>query len=83
MDITEYNNQHQACPNCGSNKVYKTLLGGPSVIHEDYEELLGGPSVIHEDYEDDNRARCDPCGWKGIVHNLLPFTPPTIVKGEE
>ncbi len=54
---TAYNAQHHRCPECRSEEIATTLTGSL---------LPNSPNV-----PDRNRAWCI-CGWKGIVHNLLP-----------
>lgn len=70
MDGIEYENQHQVCPDCGSKSIESTTIG--YIV----------PNGDYTNHKDNNAARCG-CGWKGVVHNLLPFTPLTIVRGEE
>ena len=42
----------------------------PACGHDDVEQTCGGAVMFRGD-EDHNHATC-PCGWKGIVHELVP-----------
>lgn len=54
---TQYHNIHRCCPTCGSQDVETTCKG---VIFTDLQTAV-----------DNNRAVC-ACGWRGIVHELVP-----------
>lgn len=51
-----YYSKHRYCPQCGGNAYMATMVG------YNFESL--------ETYKDKNRVTC-PCGWKGIVHDLV------------
>lgn len=53
-----YGRSHQCCPNCGGSDLRQSTLLYTVV----------NPS----DFKDRNQARCYSCGWKGIVHALVP-----------
>ncbi len=57
-DPNEYRKLHVLCPGCGSEDVAHTCVG----------HLM----VNWTRYRDDNRASCAHCGWRGIVHDLVP-----------
>jgi hypothetical protein len=48
---------HCRCPSCGSNNIASTCVG---YAFNDIETA-----------KDENRAMCG-CGWRGIVHDLVP-----------
>ena len=58
--MAEYQKQHRVCPNCGSRNYTMTLVG--YIFDETHPE----------DYKDENVCCCNNCGWRGIVHDLVP-----------
>jgi hypothetical protein len=56
----KYRRIHKYCPRCGSGRVSRTVVGVPF-----------DPNNKNA-YKDKNIATCDFCGWKGIVHDLVP-----------
>lgn len=56
--LKEHGEAHAVCPLCGSDGYIQTCVG-----------IIGGPT---ESRPDTNRCEC-PCGWVGIVHDLVPF----------
>lgn len=52
-----YYPQHCCCPSCGSNNIETTCVGYK------FNDI--------ETAKDCNRAICG-CGWRGIVHDLVP-----------
>lgn len=58
--LSEYNDSHKCCPKCGSDKNTQTLMAFPLDLNNP------------EKYKDENRVTCLNCGWKGIVHDLVP-----------
>jgi hypothetical protein len=52
-----YYPKHCCCPSCGSDSIETTCVG---YMFEDIETAKDG-----------NRATCG-CGWRGIVHDLVP-----------
>lgn len=54
--ISQYDDQHTYCPECGGENISHTLKG--IMLPDD-----------HSKYRDTNRATCQ-CGWEGIVHDL-------------
>ena len=68
---TEYNRLHACCPQCGSSSIEQTLMG--HVLPED---------ATLNDINDTNTASCG-CGWKGVVHKMLPkFRAKVFIKRE-
>lgn len=64
----EYAEQHSACPNCGRKCEGKTYMG--------YVVNVADGQVTNADtYQDQNQTDC-VCGWKGIVHELVPYRKP-------
>ncbi len=57
--IAMYYVKHAACPKCGSTSNEQTCAGFA---------MFGRETDI-----DGNRVRCE-CGWKGIVHDLVPIS---------
>ena len=53
----KYNENHRRCPDCSGLELETTLMGCIQMT---------------DDHVDSNYAYCS-CGWKGIVHDLLPF----------
>jgi hypothetical protein len=53
-----YASMHRVCPQCGGVDIETTCIG-----------MIYAPGVKH--MQDTNRAACH-CGWRGIVHDLLP-----------
>lgn len=70
MNQEQWKEAHQACPQCGSKNVEQTTLGPICLDPNNYRD-------------DSNTAKCLGCNWVGKVNKLVPFTPPTIVRGEE
>ena len=58
--MSAYRDRHRCCPNCGSRNYTMTLAGFP-FNHDKPDE-----------YKDRNSCHCLDCGWKGIVHELVP-----------
>jgi len=58
--MAEYNRLHEVCPVCGSNSYSCTLAG--YIVNMDHPET----------YKDSNNIECMGCGFKGIVHDLVP-----------
>lgn len=56
----KYRTQHCCCPKCGS-KNYSTTLAGYIFNSEHPEE-----------YKNKNAVNCLDCGWRGIIHDLVP-----------
>jgi hypothetical protein len=55
-----YYKSHARCPDCKATRsTTQTYMGYIMVIGRE------------EDYKDENRSECR-CGWKGIVHDMLP-----------
>jgi len=52
-----YSYFHKCCPECGSTHHVQTLCAGRETP---------------EGYIDSNSSHCSDCGWKGIVHDLIP-----------
>ena len=51
-------NDHKCCPECGSEDLTKSIV---AVVEKNGE------------FRDDvNTAKCNKCGWKGMVKNLTP-----------
>ena len=58
--MDKYRAQHRCCPICSSRNYSTTLVGFfLDANHPD-------------DYKDRNSVHCLDCGWKGIVHDLVP-----------
>jgi predicted RNA-binding Zn-ribbon protein involved in translation (DUF1610 family) len=51
---------HAVCPNCKQDNIEQTCVG--------YFMSEDGPKN-----RDGNRATCGNCGWRGIVHDLVPM----------
>lgn len=64
--MEKYHNEHYFCPECHCKGYSVTLVG--YMYDENHPE----------EYKDNNRVRCQICGWKGTVHTLAPKTPKTI-----
>lgn len=58
--MDRYRAQHCCCPKCGSRNYSMTLAG--YILDSNHPE----------EYKDRNDVRCYDCGWRGIVHNLVP-----------
>ena len=58
--LNKYRRIHKYCPRCGSGRISRTVVGFPFDPNNKTA------------YKDKNRATCDFCGWKGIVHDLVP-----------
>lgn len=56
-EFDRYHRMHCVCPKCGGKEIESTTIG--YVIHD------------ADTGRDENPAFCR-CGWKGIVHDLLP-----------
>lgn len=54
----DYYNEHKRCPNCGSTKLDRTLIG--FIFDPNHPEI----------YKDTNTCECI-CGWKGNVDKLI------------
>lgn len=63
MTQEEYYLQHSNCPNC---------LDDNLTITDKLIKFTG-----KNDFMDDNKVRCD-CGWRGIVHDLVPDAPTNV-----
>ena len=59
----KYHREHEACPCCGSTHIGSTLLAFVLTVGKE------------DEYRDANSCHCK-CGWRGIIHDLVP------VKGE-
>ena len=53
-----YDQQHRHCPRCGKRAITHTWPG---------EKVKPG-----QPHRDNAGARCEHCGWEGIVHYLKP-----------
>lgn len=58
--LSEYKKQHRVCPKCKSTHYWQTLSKWVCDLKHP------------ENYKDRNRVRCCSCGWKGIIHDLIP-----------
>lgn len=58
----EYYEKHHLCPSCHGEPGERTCVGYICV------------SGDWENFSDENTVWC-PCGWKGIVHDLVPGEP--------
>jgi hypothetical protein len=66
--MEQYHKEHYCCPVCQSKNYSCTMVG---FIYDP-----GHP----EDYKDSNSVHCYTCGWKGVVHDLVPKPPKTGYK---
>lgn len=57
--IAKYMGEHQNCPECKSGNIK---------LWPNFNKLQPGDP----DYKNENRVLCISCGWKGIVHGLIP-----------
>jgi hypothetical protein len=62
-----YDAAHRACPECGSTHYSSTYEG--FMMNVDQPDL----------YVDGNKAVCMDCGWSGIVHDLVPRKPESVL----
>lgn len=58
--LDKYRRIHKYCPRCGSGSISRTVVDFPFDPNNKTA------------YKDRNRTTCDSCGWKGIVHDLVP-----------
>lgn len=58
--MEQYHKEHACCPKCGSKHHSSTLVG----------YLFN--SQHPEKYKDMNSVTCIDCGWKGVVHQMVP-----------
>jgi len=58
--MKQYRIDHSVCPKCGGKNYTMTLVG--------YIFDKSRP----EEYKDKNRVHCLDCGWRGMVHSLVP-----------
>ena len=59
-DRDHYYRMRRCCPRCKGKRIYQTYVG--YVFDFDHPES----------FRDDNEATCQGCGWKGVVHDLVP-----------
>lgn len=63
--MTIYHRTHKHCPICGSENVYRTIIGFmPEMIGDTLKERIKSFK-----YKDKNIVKCD-CGWTGIIDKL-------------
>lgn len=56
--IDEYYEDHECCPQCGSNELSSTYVG--YIFYKD------------RPFKEENIRRCGcGCGWEGITHDLV------------
>jgi len=56
----QYHNNHKRCPSCGGEDYSSTLVGYVLNMND------------KENYKNKNHIECLDCGFKGIIHDLVP-----------
>lgn len=61
-----YYREHKYCPECGSKNMSMTCVGFPSKTNG---KTLSD-KISNYTFSDQNKAKCQDCGWEGIVDSL-------------